>query len=128
MKSIRVGVIGCGYWGPNLVRNFARHPNSEVEAVCDMRYERAMRVLRTRVFEQQQAKLHRERAEARRNQIGSGDRNERIRTYNFPQNRVTDHRINLNLYKLDAIIAGDLGDLIRALKDFDKQQRLDQAK
>ena len=44
MGSIRVGVIGCGYWGPNLVRNFARHPNSEVEAVCDMRYERAMRV------------------------------------------------------------------------------------
>src|SRR5439155_438298 len=44
MRSIRVGVIGCGYWGPNLVRNFARHPYSEVEAVCDMRYERAMRV------------------------------------------------------------------------------------
>src|SRR2546428_8392770 len=44
MKSIRVGVIGCGYWGPNLVRNFARHPYSEVEAVCDTRYERAMRV------------------------------------------------------------------------------------
>src|SRR3989442_13666895 len=44
MRSIRVGVIGCGYWGPNLVRNFGRHPYSEVEAVCDMRYERAMRV------------------------------------------------------------------------------------
>src|SRR5437879_4180344 len=44
MRSIRVGIIGCGYWGPNLVRNFARHPHSEVEAVCDMRYERAMRV------------------------------------------------------------------------------------
>ncbi len=87
-------------------------------------YDRAMRVLRTRVYEQQQAKLHRERAEARRNQIGSGDRNERIRTYNFPQNRLTDHRINLTLYKLDAVIAGDLDELIRALKDFDKQQRL----
>src|SRR5439155_6314557 len=44
MRSIRVGVIGCGYWGPNLVRNFARHPHSEVQAVCDMRYERAMLV------------------------------------------------------------------------------------
>lgn len=87
-------------------------------------YDRAMRVLRTRVFEQQQAKLHRERAEARRNQIGSGDRNERIRTYNFPQNRLTDHRINLTLYKLDAVIAGQLDELIRALKDFDKRQRL----
>src|SRR5439155_12943122 len=44
VARIRVGVIGCGYWGPNLVRNFARHPQSEVQAVCDMRYERAMRV------------------------------------------------------------------------------------
>jgi peptide chain release factor 1 len=56
--------------------------------------------------------------------IGSGDRSERIRTYNFPQNRVTDHRINLNLYKLDSIIAGNLGELIQALKDYDKKQRL----
>src|SRR5947208_11510928 len=87
-------------------------------------YDQAMRILRTRVFERQQQKLHRERAEARRSLIGSGDRSERIRTYNFPQNRVTDHRINLNLYKLDAIILGNLGDLIRALKDYDKKQRL----
>ena len=58
--------------------------------------------------------------------IGSGDRSERIRTYNFPQNRVTDHRINLTLYKLDAIIAGNLGELIQALRDFDKKQRLEQ--
>jgi peptide chain release factor 1 len=83
-----------------------------------------MRILRTRVFERQQRKLHRERAEARRSLIGSGDRNERIRTYNFPQNRVTDHRINLNLHKLDAIILGNLDELIRALKDYDKKQRL----
>lgn len=87
-------------------------------------YDRAMRILRTRVFERQQERLHEERAEARRSMIGSGDRNERIRTYNFPQNRLTDHRINLNLYKLDSIIAGDLGALIQALKDHDKKQRL----
>ena len=67
-----------------------------------------------------------QRAEQRRTLIGSGDRSERIRTYNFPQNRVTDHRINLNLYKLDAIIAGNLGDVIQALRDFDKKQRLGQ--
>ena len=66
------------------------------------------------------------RAEQRRTLIGSGDRSERIRTYNFPQNRVTDHRINLTLYKLDAIIAGDLGELIQALRDFDRRQRLGQ--
>jgi peptide chain release factor 1 len=74
----------------------------------------------------QQQKLHRERAEQRRTLLGSGDHNERIRNYNFPQNRVTDHRINLNLYKLDAIIAGNLGELIQELRDFDKKQRLGQ--
>jgi peptide chain release factor 1 len=87
---------------------------------------RAMRILRTRLYERQQQRLHRQRAEQRRTLIGSGDRSERIRTYNFPQNRVTDHRINLNLYKLDAIIAGELGELIQALRDFDKKQRLGQ--
>ncbi|HLJ96486.1 MAG TPA: peptide chain release factor 1 [Gemmataceae bacterium] len=89
-------------------------------------YERALRILRSRLYEMQQQKIHRERAEQRRTLIGSGDRSERIRTYNFPQNRVTDHRINLNLYKLDAIIAGDLGELVQALKAFDKKQRLGQ--
>ena len=86
------------------------------------------RVLRSRLYERQQESLHRQRAEQRRTLIGSGDRSERIRTYNFPQNRVTDHRINLNLYKLDAIIAGNLADVVQALKDFDKKQRLEQAK
>ncbi len=87
-------------------------------------YETAMRILRSRVFERQQQRVHQARAQARRTLIGSGDRSERIRTYNFPQNRVTDHRINLTLYKLDAVIAGNLGDLIKPLRDFDKQQRL----
>ena len=56
--------------------------------------------------------------------IGSGDRSEKIRTYNFPQNRLTDHRINLSLYSLDKIMNGDMGELVAALKDYDKQQRL----
>jgi peptide chain release factor 1 len=89
-------------------------------------FERAMRRLRTLLYERQQQKLHQQRAEQRRTLIGSGDRSERIRTYNFPQNRVTDHRINLTLYKLDAIIAGAMGELIGALRDFDKKQRLEQ--
>lgn len=88
-------------------------------------FERAMRRLRSMLYERQQQKLHSERAEQRRTLIGSGDRSERIRTYNFPQNRLTDHRINLTLYKLDAIIAGNMGELVQALKDFDKQQRLE---
>src|SRR5262249_46171027 len=87
-------------------------------------YERALRILRSRIYELQQKKLHRERAEQRRTLIGSGDRSERIRTYNFPQSRVTDHRINLNLYKLDAILAAAPGELNQALRDFDKKQRL----
>jgi len=57
--------------------------------------------------------------------IGCGDRSERIRTYNFPQNRLTDHRINLSLYSLDKIMMGEIDELIASLKDFDKQQRLE---
>jgi peptide chain release factor 1 len=77
---------------------------------------KAMRILRARIYEMEAAKAHSERAEARKNQIGSGDRSERIRTYNFPQNRVTDHRINLTLYKLDIIMQGAVEELFDALK------------
>jgi peptide chain release factor 1 len=77
---------------------------------------KAMRILRARIYEIEEAKAHLERAEARKNQVGSGDRSERIRTYNFPQNRLTDHRINLTLYKLDLIIEGDVEELFDALK------------
>ncbi len=76
----------------------------------------AMKLLRARLYDMQKEARDRERADARKGQVGSGDRSERIRTYNFPQGRVTDHRINLTLYKLDQIIAGDgLDELIEAL-------------
>ena len=87
-------------------------------------YDRAMRILRSRVFERQQEKLHKERADQRKSLIGSGDRSERIRTYNFPQNRVTDHRINESWYKLDAIIAGNMSDVVDAMRAQEKKQRL----
>jgi len=77
---------------------------------------KAMRVLRARLFELEEEKKNAERAANRKNQVGSGDRSERIRTYNYPQNRVTDHRINLTLYKLDAITQGDMSEVIHALK------------
>jgi peptide chain release factor 1 len=77
---------------------------------------KAMRILRARIYEMEEAKAHSERAEARKSQVGSGDRSERIRTYNFPQNRLTDHRINLTLYKLDLIMQGDVEGLFDALK------------
>lgn len=76
----------------------------------------AMKVLRARLYEEQRYKRDTERSEARKDQVGSGDRSERIRTYNFPQGRVTDHRINLTLYKLPAVLAGDaLHEFIDAL-------------
>ena len=77
---------------------------------------KAMRILRARIFEMEEAKAASERAEARKSQVGSGDRSERISTYNFPENRVTDHRIGLVLYKLDRIMEGDVEDVFNALK------------
>jgi peptide chain release factor 1 len=88
--------------------------------------DQCWRMLRSRIFEQMQERERAKRAAERKSQVGSGDRSERIRTYNFPQNRVTDHRINLTLYKLDSVIAGNMVELIQALKDFDKKQRLGQ--
>ena len=76
---------------------------------------KAMRVLRSRLYDMEESKKQSERAENRKNQVGSGDRSERIRTYNFPQNRVTDHRINLTLYKLDHVMQGALDELVDAL-------------
>ncbi|MEM6708952.1 MAG: peptide chain release factor 1 [Pseudomonadota bacterium] len=76
---------------------------------------RAMALLQAKLNDQAQAQAHSEQAESRRNLVGSGDRSERIRTYNFPQGRVTDHRINLTLYKLDEIIAGGLESVIAPL-------------
>ncbi len=77
---------------------------------------KALRILRARLYEAEEERKHKERAQARKSQIGSGDRSEKIRTYNFPQNRVTEHRINLTLYRLDAMMKGDIGELVDALK------------
>ena len=86
---------------------------------------KAMKVLRARLYEQQREELDTARAEARRNQVGSGDRSEKIRTYNFPQGRVTDHRIKLTLYKLDKVLAGEaLDELVEALLADDQAARL----
>jgi len=85
---------------------------------------KAWRVLRSRIYEYHQSKQRAERDSQRKTMIGSGDRSQKIRTYNFPQNRVTDHRINLSLYNLDRIMTGDMDELIAALKDYDREQRL----
>lgn len=77
---------------------------------------KALRVLKARLFEMEESRRRAETAENRRTQVGSGDRSERIRTYNFPQNRLSDHRINLTVYKLDQIIQGDLHEVVEALR------------
>jgi peptide chain release factor 1 len=85
---------------------------------------KAWRVLRSRIYEYHLSKKRAERDSQRKSMIGSGDRSQKIRTYNFPQNRVTDHRINLSLYSLDKVLAGDMSEIIAALKEYDRQQRL----
>ena len=87
----------------------------------------AMAVLRARLFEMERDRLARDRAATRKSQVGSGDRSERIRTYNFPQGRMTDHRINLTLYALPQIMGGDLGAVIDALTAHDQAARLAEA-
>ena len=86
---------------------------------------KAWRILRSRIYEHFLAKERAERDSQRKEMIGSGDRSQRIRTYNFPQNRITDHRINLTVYHLDKVIMGELDEIIEPLKEHDKQQRLE---
>ena len=85
---------------------------------------KAWRILRSRVYEYHESKKRAQRDSQRKIMIGSGDRSQKVRTYNFPQNRLTDHRINLSVYNLDKIMTGDMEEVITALQNYDKQQRL----
>lgn len=86
-------------------------------------FAKALRVLKSRLYEAKRQAEHDKRASERKTLVGSGDRSQRIRTYNFAENRVTDHRINLTLYKLDSILAGDVQPLTDALVDYDRQRQ-----
>jgi peptide chain release factor 1 len=83
---------------------------------------KALRVLKTRIYEHRRQQEAQKRAAERKSLIGSGERSQKIRTYNFPDNRVTDHRINFTLYKLDSVLAGNPQPVIDALIDYDRQQ------
>ena len=83
-----------------------------------------MKILRARLQEQKESELNSERAETRRSMVGSGDRSEKIRTYNFPQSRVTDHRIKFNSYQLDSVLDGDLQAFIDRLTTADQAEKL----
>jgi len=86
---------------------------------------RAMSILRARLYDMQMQKQQAEMATMKRDQIGTGDRSEKIRTYNFPQSRVTDHRIEMSLYKIDAVMNGEIDDFIDELTARDIAQRLE---
>lgn len=135
MSDVRVDTMrasGAGGQHVNKTDSAVRmtHIPTGVVVVCDaksqhMNRANAERLLKMRLYDMEKQRLDNERADERKGQVGSGDRSERIRTYNYPQGRVTDHRIGLTLYKLDKIVAGDeLGDVVDALIAEDQASRL----
>jgi peptide chain release factor 1 len=136
-EDIETQTFSCG--GPggqhvNKTQSGVRLIHHPTGVVAESRQERSQhknkdicwRMIRTRIYEAQQAKVNRERAALRKGMIGTGDRSDRIRTYNFPQNRVTDHRINYTMHSLDKMMMGDMHDLMRAIIDQDKKEQLEQ--
>ncbi len=106
-------------------------PTGEVVACQDERSqlknrEKAMKILKSRILEKEREKREAEQAAERKSQVGTGDRSEKIRTYNFPQSRVTDHRIGMSLYKIDAVMDGDIDEFIDGLTAHDNAERLQQ--
>ena len=87
--------------------------------------EKAMKVLKTKLYDLMQSEADKEYSAARKNQVGTGDRSERIRTYNFPQGRVTDHRINMTLYSIETFMNGDLAEMVEALRIADQTAKLE---
>jgi peptide chain release factor 1 len=135
-KDLRIDVYrasGAGGQHVNKTESAVRITHLPTGVVVAMQEEKsqhknrakAMKILKARLFEAERERQANERAAERKGLVGSGDRSERIRTYNYPQGRVSDHRINLTLYKLDRIISGDdLGDIIDALVTEDQASRL----
>lgn len=134
-KDLRIDIYrssGPGGQGVNTTDSAVRITHIPTGTVVIQQDERsqiknrakAMQVLRTRLYEREREKLHAERAGNRKSMVGSGDRSERIRTYNFPQGRVTDHRINLTLHRLPEILMGQLDELVSALVTADEAERL----
>ena len=135
MSDVRVDTMrasGAGGQHVNKTDSAVRmtHVPTGVVVVCDaksqhMNRANAERLLKMKLYDMEKQRIDAERADERKGQVGSGDRSERIRTYNYPQGRVSDHRINLTLYKLDKIVAGDeLGEVIDALIGEDQASRL----
>ncbi|NNC38795.1 MAG: peptide chain release factor 1 [Acidimicrobiales bacterium] len=135
MNDVRVDTMrasGAGGQHVNKTDSAVRmtHEPTGIVVVCDAKSQHvnranAERILKMRLYDMERARIDAERAGERKAQVGSGDRSERIRTYNYPQGRVSDHRINLTLYKLDKIVAGDgLGEVVDSLIAEDQAERL----
>jgi peptide chain release factor 1 len=134
-KDLRIDIYrssGPGGQGVNTTDSAVRITHIPTNTVVIQQDERsqiknrakAMQVLRTRLYERQREALHAERSGARKSMVGSGDRSERIRTYNFPKGRVTDHRINLTLHRLPEILMGQMDELVSSLVTADEAERL----
>jgi peptide chain release factor 1 len=137
-KDLRIDIFrasGPGGQGVNTTDSAVRITHIPTNTVVIQQDERsqiknkakAMKVLRTRIYEHERERLANERAGNRKSMVGSGDRSERIRTYNFPQGRVTDHRINLTLHRLPEILMGQMDELIDSLIREDEAERLSMA-
>ncbi|HXC62341.1 MAG TPA: peptide chain release factor 1 [Nitrospiria bacterium] len=135
LKDLRIDTFcssGPGGQGVNTTHSAVRilhQPSGLIVSCQDERSQiknraKGMRILRSRLLEMEQQKQNDEIAKARRSQVGTGDRSEKIRTYNFSQNRITDHRAGLSLHKLEAVLEGELDELIEALTAWDHAERL----
>jgi peptide chain release factor 1 len=130
----RLPLVGPGGQSVNTTDSAVRvthKPTGLVVAIQDQKSqlqnkEKAMRVLRSRLLQIEEDKRSSERSEARREQVGGGGRSEKIRTYNYKENRVTDHRINLTLYKLDRVLAGELDEIVDALVAEERRRQLEE--
>jgi peptide chain release factor 1 len=136
-KDLRIDVFrssGPGGQSVNTTDSAVRITHIPTGAVVSMQdeksqiknREKAMKILRSRIYDAERSRLEKERALERKEQVGSGDRSERIRTYNFPQSRVTDHRINLTSYRIDEIMMGELDEIVNALIADDQVKKLSQ--